>query len=412
MTLRGVFRFFLGLMLVLIPTSFRFVMSEVDLERAQIFPEFRAIVIFAADLFLWLGLITAVILSLKTREALANLLETIGKTYLRPWLLLLIWAALSLSWSRYVVLALYQVYELWLVLSLALLMAALLEKEDWQFLAWSILLVAALQSLIAMLQLLNGGSLGLEWLGEIPFRGSRAYGLSVNPNNLAGFLLVAWHLGLSLWQAGKKRWLIAALLGLLLAACLATASRTVMLALLLSTMGIGFSQGRLIRWLVFFLFLAFVVAFVLPSRSDISLWQRLFFEYEPTWEVIRAYPLLGAGMGQLLLEAFRINQIDYRILLPAHNAFMVLWAELGLVGLVAYCFGYVQTIRACFKLPGRELVILAWGFIAIMLVALLDFYFWSDLRTRILFFFYLGILWNRIAAMNRNSEVPKEILPP
>ncbi|NDJ36883.1 MAG: O-antigen ligase domain-containing protein, partial [Chloroflexi bacterium] len=67
-----------------------------------------------------------------------------------------------------------------------------------------------------------------------------------------------------------------------------------------------------------------------------------------------------------------------RILLPAHNTYLLIWAELGLPGLLLVLTGLALTLTQLRR--DDAAAIAAAALAAICLIMLVDFYFWGDLR--------------------------------
>jgi O-antigen ligase len=127
----------------------------------------------------------------------------------------------------------------------------------------------------------------------------------------------------------------------------------------------------------------FAALFPQPFLTRINADNRL--EYKSTserqaslsegWKIIKKHPILGVGVGNYGLAVHR--DIDstkpsyyYQ---PTHNVFLLIWAELGLVGLllIAYCLYLIA-----FK--NREtLLYIGMLLLPLLIIATLDHYLWS-----------------------------------
>ena len=156
------------------------------------------------------------------------------------WVLLAGWAFLSVLWSVEPQLTLYRSGHIGLALVMALAMAHAVRQGYGKWMLAALILVAGFQSGLAIAQYINDAPLGLTWLDELQtppnspmdFESSRlrAYGLTLHPNILAGFLMIA--VILSVLVARSSPWYIAlpvVLVGLMaVLAIVATSSRLVL----------------------------------------------------------------------------------------------------------------------------------------------------------------------------------------
>ena len=130
---------------------------------------------------------------------------------------------------------------------------------------------------------------------------------------------------------------------------------------------------------------------------------RLFFEYDDTLTVLRNHPIQGSGAHNLIFAIVELNRDNpFRVLLPAHNAFLMIAADLGIVGLLLVLLAGAWLFRGGYKLHSlphniyRELRIWQACMLAVVVVMVLDFYFWGDFRSRVMVFWIIGMLWGTL----------------
>jgi O-antigen ligase len=270
---------------------------------------------------------------------------------------------------------------------------------------------AAVEGILAIAQSVHHGPIGLWWLGEISGYNSpgfyRAPGLTVNPNNLGGYLLIGLFACILLIRTGSRAGQamnIGLLCGLMIGGGLvATMSRSAMLAAIIAlTPALGFAPRMHLRTSPIIgaalLAIALVVAVwagitvVSNGQTHLLSMDRQFF-FPDTNLVIQQSPILGVGADNLMLAIIRNRADSNAILLPAHNVYLVIWAELGVIGLVLF-------LAACLSVLIRSRLrngigVFTWGccFLALCIVMGFDYYFWGDYRSRVLMFWVLGMWW-------------------
>lgn len=335
-----------------------------------------------------------------------------------PLLLLLIWAFASAYWSVSPFLAFIMACKLGLGIGVAWAAAHACLGHAGRLRRWlvgGLLLAALAQAAIALAQTFQGGTLGLEAWGElvIPQEGAfyRGNGLTVHPNNLAGLLVVALGAAL-LWThtAGSllmRRALPIAVIILLMMGVFATGSRAAVLGCVVmgavgSVLLRGVPRSRRLhqhrRRLVFgaVVIMALLVGLLIWGAAAgwlPGLIERLFagrrFHLRETWEVITLSPLLGAGIGNLM-PAIAQRYFETQLLppvLPAHNAALMIWAEVGLVGVLLLAWvigGVVWRLR---HVPAPFLLVL----LAAAAISMVDYYWWGDERMRGLLVWWVGV---------------------
>jgi hypothetical protein len=65
--------------------------------------------------------------------------------------------------------------------------------------------------------------------------------------------------------------------------------------------------------------------------------------------VIKSSPIAGIGSGQFVLEMQKYSQIqlEYWQFQPVHNVFLLIWSELGIIGLFIFLWFIWKLFRAC-----------------------------------------------------------------
>lgn len=161
----------------------------------------------------------------------------------------------------------------------------------------------------------------------------------ITPNTLAGYL--AMTIPLVLITNDKKKWLI----GLpILFALFLTKSMGAILSLSLG-LGLYFylKSGFTKKKITLLGLMAVFIIFIFISRQiqtkehllpTFSLFRRLDY-WQQTWEIIKLHPFTGIGLGN-----FNLNISRY-----AHNSYLQLAAETGILGLVSFLWLISKTLK-------------------------------------------------------------------
>lgn len=335
------------------------------------------------------------------------------------WIMLAAWGGISALWATEPVLALYSSFHLLLEVLVAGSVAYVVFHQRERPLLIAAVLGMSFQALIAATQLTTEGAIGLGWLGEAdrnpdnPFgfetQGFRGYGLEAHPNILAGALLIGLFLAFLLWLQ-NRRWWWGALAAIISVGLIATVSRNAIVVTLFTLLPliIWLNRKRLNRAMVLRFSLVSLVIIGIAAvtigrgfvgdfwdRTKIyaeepeAFFDRLVFAKDDTIAVTRDVPLHGVGIGNLVIEiGLWRDPPDSPLLIPVHNVYLMVLAELGLIGFVFYGMGCLA-ILAKF----RQQPVVVTLFLAICLSMLFDFYFWHHFRMRLLFFWVVGLCW-------------------
>ena len=391
---------------------------------APVYPEFQSIVFYLVDFaLLAVCIVSALRLALSApyragfQATVTAILAHGGGQF---WLLLLIWMSISALWAREPHLARYRTVQLAVSLFWAVTVAHHTRIAGAGGMLAALSIGAAGQGVLAAAQLLHGGPLGLgeigEYMWEIPWGVYRGNGLTVHPNNLGGYVMVACfacvYWGWQRSRAGRpRRWPVVT--GVVIVIGLAaTMSRSAWLGLSVAGSWVGFEMLRTrwgVRRTVIVLMTVLLVAalawltFVWAAGAQFRISSQRDFHVEETWSVVQQTPLIGAGAGNLMTEiAHRHITDDYA--LPAHNVFMVALGELGVPGLVlwlACCAAALRRPRS--SAVTVDVVIWRGCFLALCVVMLFDYYWWVDHRSQVVLFGVLGLVWGMTASTTRHA---------
>jgi hypothetical protein len=326
---------------------------------------------------------------------------------------LILWISIGVLWSTQPVLAAYQALMTSLMLTMALVLANRVRLHRPVGIIAICVLVAAFQGALTLLQHWHGGSIGLNWLGEVAFTAARGQGLTFNPNTIAAYLVVSHFMAvcwLLLVESAPMKGVALLTLLIINAGILATLSRGAFAAVLLGSIALisllKIQQHRYKHFLrlgVAFVAGAILVILTIGLRfsREQNLAQRLFFAFPLTTAVIQESPFLGVGTGNLMVWADKIassgrisimDHLVYGQLQPAHNAYLTLWAELGLPGILVLVVISWRVVAQLLNAPNKINLVIGCSLLAIGIIMASEFQFWLDVHWRRLLFWILG-LW-------------------
>lgn len=331
------------------------------------------------------------------------------------WMALAVWTVFGLAWALDGTMLRFGLAHLIAMLAMAFILAQTVRDHGLRLPLAALIISACVQSVIAVLQVLNNDPLGLWALGEIdrfyydPLEFYRAPGLSMHYNYLAGYLMVALFGCIAAgYRLRHDRRLLALMVaaGLLVSVGIAsTLSRSAFVAtavgLLPVIVMLLWRAERRTRWLVIggVGVLALVgAAWLVIALGSFENFQTRFltgreFFFDYSWAVIQESPVLGVGAGNLMLAAGLIWGMTVQNLLPVHNVYLFVWAEQGLPGLALYLAGCAAILWRLRPRYGGVVLIWTCCFLAVCVVNLFDNYFWAVHPHRAIFFWVVGLWW-------------------
>ncbi len=439
------------LFIFLLPWQTRLIWQDAFL-NGSVF-EYGRFSLYGTEILLWLVLFLYSFWLFKNRHLKKlNFTSFIGRLkkpeVLIYWLivLFLLIAGLSVIWSLNADLAYYR----WIILlaggamlSLILIFNFKLEKIA---IAW--VTASLIQGIFAIWQFFVQYVFANKWLGlaehlsTIPGsiilqtegeRWLRAYGSLPHPNMLAGFLVIGVMFLIYLSFIAQKRsqriFVLTSLLAIL-PAIFFSFSRSAWIALVFSLgiLGLWLYRHRYYLWGKTFFKIVFLILLIL-SILGANLWQPLLTRLtgeqdlevasiylrvaftKQAWQLIKDSPILGQGIGNYTLGVFeKINAswpgYYYQ---PVHNLYLLILAELGILG--AAVFGLILILLFCQlfkKAEGTltsprlrlEKIIVFLALLSILIISLLDHYFWTLYFGVMIFWLILALnlrqLHNRI----------------
>jgi hypothetical protein len=309
-----------------------------------------------------------------------------------------------------------------------------------------IMIIGLFQAIIGITQFILQHSIGLFWLKEslispnidgvakVILNGEtfvRAYGLFPHPNILGGFLIfsifISWHYyksfnsysvvencstpacrqaGGTFYGAGVEQF-IKISLGIQLLALILTFSKSAILGLILGLTYhtyINVPRGTFINFIIKRKRLVVVVGLVVIFTFFILKpdWHSLFVKSldERTVYVnvsrgtIWGNPILGIGSGQFVISMENLSVIKENWMLePVHNVFLLVWSELGLVGILTLALFIFYVLRNVPHGTSSELV-KTFGsiFIGLLFIMFFDHYLWDIQQGSFLLWMTMGFL--------------------
>ncbi|MEM6284842.1 MAG: O-antigen ligase family protein, partial [Chloroflexota bacterium] len=329
-------------------------------------------------------------------------------------------------WAPYPGLSLYVTARYGAGIVAALLIAFAVHEEREHIILWGLLIGAVFQALYALAQTLNGSALGLTFIGEIVWpednlfnmaeRNFRAYGLTIHPNNLSGYLLVGLFASVYMlrlrWRTQRTllsiiAYVIATGLFLTFSRLAVVAAGLVMIPLLLLFIDVRWRPPR--SWVTWVVVAVLVggVALLGYRLADVVIFRfvnvfiyrdplpaRVTLGFADAANVMLNNWQAGAGNGNLMILAGDDSTLSWRLLLPPHNVYVIVLAELGLPGLILFLSGITATVygAVCYR---RYPLANLWSYclLAMLAIMLLDYYFWLDYRSNMLVWWVLGLYW-------------------
>ncbi len=404
---------------------------------ANFFPEFAGSVLYLSDLFIVSGLITWLIYRKSTgrlpRFSTGPLLVFV------PLTVLTLVSVLSLLWAEESTVALTTAARRTYLLAVYIVLVTE-RRTAGVYLAAAIVMSAVLHGVIAIAQAFNESAIGVSGLGELTFGafgygriGSPdGYGVGFNPNPVAVHIAVGTLITYALLIGRNSHQALRVVLPVLLVAALLgtaytgakSAFITMALGLLIVTAAGWWSQTMSVRksvslladTLLLVVILGGAVLLLTPSLEqrvgqftpgltlegrtesyNVSVSSR-FDDYSLATPIIGDYPILGVGSGNYPRELrSRVAPEDHSpIVVPVHSVPLLVQAELGIIGSVAWLVLFASpvlillTMRGRKQLTARSLIWLG-PLVVVMAETLADFTPWATQDGRLLFIAVLAM---------------------
>jgi len=338
---------------------------------------------------------------------------------------LLLLVTISSFWSRDWRTSLYISIHLWLMLLL------ILSLRDWHE-TWTVVMYGFCAAL--SIQLIAGfvgyvqqstaflASLNMKWPGTLDssmhgasvvqltegLRVLRAYGTLPHPNILGGFNFLTLLGPTSLFLTSKKpnySPLILLCLGTILIGL--TFSRSAWLALVAFVIILSLKSNYFGRKKIFLLLSVITLSFVLTLFSSRNyVFTRVSNPSTPTevistvgrsWltqqaiNVIRQHPFIGVGIGSFIIELSN-TAINGAPIEPVHNIFLLITAELGVVGSILVIGLFISIGLNIYKGKSPKTILTNAVLAGFGLISLFDHYLWALAPGRMMLGLALG-LW-------------------
>jgi len=289
--------------------------------------------------------------------------------------------------------------------------------EEKQWFCFPLALSVIFFGLVGFLQFLKGGTLGglLYYLGERSFTTSssgislinllgkehlRAYSTFPHPNAFAGFFGLAALIlivGKKLSPKLKTFAVVAALV--FMAFTFSRLACGVLFLVLVGYLLFKNNQTLLVKTSKGILLLTFVVSLlsllIFKNLNNLNMYSQSvsyrLFSIEAAGKIFEKHPLIGVGLNNFIPVMVETNKGDNSawFLQPAHNTYLLLLSETGLVGLLLTYFLLLQLVSELAKSRRTEYF---FPLLFILLTAFLDHYWLTLNQNRILLTIFLAAI--------------------
>lgn len=408
---------------VLVPFSIRYVFHSHEAYLTGAYSDFTSFSIYIVDIILIFLLILVSAFHMKQQVSKLWLYATTGTVI---WLIIELVLQNSTNFS----LQLYFSVRFVLLLLFALAVSQLsISREK---IAWVFVVLGAIQTVIATMQFYFQKSLGLYYVGEstlspetlgvakIVAHGTkmiRGYGTFPHPNILGAFLIVATLFNIYLLYKTLQK------------------SRGILLTflLLLNIFGVfvTFSRGGIIA-LGFGLFISIIllihsknhkyftqilgtvlisslisILILLPylntrtTFSDTATKERIFYtEIGKRLIISQPYFGTGAGLSVLHMKQYSITDLKPWEIQPIHNFWLLLWAEWGMGSIMVAFLVFLPVISLFKRKISLWRVYLIAIFGAIILLFMIDHYFYTLWPAQLILWLIIGLIMREISDGN------------
>ncbi|MBI2103809.1 O-antigen ligase family protein [Candidatus Woesebacteria bacterium] len=285
-------------------------------------------------------------------------------------------------------------------------------------------------SLIGILQFMKGGSLGgfLYLLGERSFNQStpgialsqfsgreylRPYSVFSHPNSLAGYLVVSsiLLLGSKIGNFKGRVLLLTSLVlsGIVLILAYSIGSFMTIVALIFLLIVTDKKWLSRVLTLLLFASISFSILFIIYSSEmfnfsyfDSSTAERLWFN-RAAGETFVGSPIFGVGLNNFIATVTKLDIPAFLSwkLQPVHNIFLLVLAEAGLIGIMAFFYLLLKAFRHLFEISNLTLEI---AFLSVILTGMVDHYWLTLQQNQLLFALLIGLSFNKFIINQKASS--------
>jgi len=371
-TISSLLQFCLGLFLFLLPWPTIYIIQEKFVNGYKW--EYGTIGFYATEILLWVNVVLFIVwfikkLKMQNEKCKIKFSFSKDRIFVLSILVFVLYGFASIFWAGDKEVA-FQ-HALYILESALLFLMIYLGPMDFNYGAKWLIAGAVVQSILGIWQFLTQSTVDFKWLGlagHQPWvsgtsvvesdsigRWLRSYGSFSNPNVFGGYLAVSTFVTVVFFllvRSAKMFLFLLALLCLQMMALFFTFSRSAWLAMIFvflfhcyiavsRKMHIGYrvSRGASMVFLVIILSLIFFpivkTRFEASSVYEVRSVTERMDGYETAFDLFKQHPWLGVGLGNYTVELYNLNSsLPGWYYQPAHNIFLVLLVELGIVGLV------------------------------------------------------------------------------
>jgi O-antigen ligase len=415
------------LFVFLIPWQARLILVPGSINDA--YWEYGTQSLYATEFFLFIILIALIVkgvIVIKSRKPNFSVKKVFGPIGLLS--ILVAWSGLSIIWPTDSSVAL----EHWIVLVEAGVVFLIISSRSIPFykISWAIILSGVIQSILAFAQFRwhwlpastilgtayqQASILGTSVVETDMARWLRGYGTFPHPNMLGGWLVLSMILAIEKVRITPVAYIPIAILSLGLAV---TFSRGAWLAFALSFIAViiyAFIKKNDLKKialsvLVIILFVGtLVAAYPEPfagrlgtsGRLEVKSNQERVVGYSQAWDVIKQNRILGAGIGNYGLGVYEDidDSQEAYFYQPVHNTFLLIWAELGVIGLILVIVLMLMIVNFVYLgLKKKQDISTVFIFMfPLVILALFDHYLWSLYSGLMILVAYISIFWLKLA---------------
>jgi O-antigen ligase len=351
--------------------------------------------VYLTDILIWLLLLSWLFRCFRERFAKSLTVRT-GELFVLFFVLI---SGASIFFAKNQPVAVYKGLKLLEYLFFSFYVARNVEfKKDWPAIVKLLSIGVLFESLLALAQWFNQGSIFGFWLfGENRYTAAtpgiarldfsavtkvRSYGTFPHPNVLGGYLAIVlpW-VFYELRSKFKIFYLVTLIFGL--AALYFSFSRS---AWLIGALGL-FLTCFLLFWSRYLSLMILNSEFLI--LNSLSFVRRA----ELNWislQMLRDHPLWGVGLNNFTVRMSEYGRVSGRTLFlqPVHNIYLLIASETGLFGLFLFLGLLLSAFRLLLKNRNYLLLI---SLTQIALLGLFDHYFWTIQQTSLLFWFVVGL---------------------